>query len=256
VIRQLLAALGRGHGEAMPAWQGYPVRRDAADVAEAAVGRNRRIVVSYEYRRDAKSHRPGPDGVRFVSPLQSEFTWHARLVEGRKRELARCEIRSWTGWFDAVVPAPDGRIAAGRWQDQTEAGLVLLELEPELRQTAAAWDTRETNWLEGPVWTPDSRHLAVVENPSGAGPWWAEREPGDAEDDDPSPGGAFSPGAVVLLDRSLGEQRRHRVEVELPSGWFPAADDDRGLGPPRVEGGELAVRVPAGDELRLPLDTA
>jgi hypothetical protein len=157
-----------------------------------------------------------------------------------------CEIRSWTGDFDGIFPAPDGSIAAVRWNDQTEAGLVLVELAPNLRQLDAAWDTRATNWLEGPTWWPDSDRLVVVENPPGAGPWWAEQGSGQADDEDVSPGGTLTPGSLVVLDRDLHEHFRLRIDVRLPSGWFPQHDADRGLGVPSIgSGSEVLVRVPA-----------
>jgi hypothetical protein len=220
-------------------------REDVADARHPLDGR--RLVVSYEYRR-ARDHPP-----QIVTPLQSEFTWFLRVVEGRN-EVSRCEIRSWTGEFDAVSPAPDGSLAVVRWNDQTEAGLVLVELADEPRQRHAAWDTRETNWLEGPAWTPDSQLLVLVENPLGAGPWWAERSTGDADDDDVSPGGTFRPGTLVVLDRSLQERLRDDINVDLAPGWFPSSDADRGLGAPAIgPSRDVVVRVPAEGERRIAL---
>jgi hypothetical protein len=215
------------------------------DVAEAVLpGAGGVVVLSSEYQR-APDHPP-----EIVSPLQSEFAWYLRVVEGdRRKEVKRCEIRSWTGEFDGVFPAPDASVAAVRWDDQTEAGLVLVDLG-EPRQLESTWDTRQTNWLEGPVWTPDSRLLVLVENPPGAGPWWAEHEPGEADDDDVSPGGTFSPGSIVMLDRGLEEVARRRIDVDLPGGWFPAGDRDRGLGTPTLRDGKhVVVSVPLEGEL-------
>jgi hypothetical protein len=217
------------------------------DIAEATIpGTNRRLIISRGYRR-ALDH---PSEI--VSPLQSESAWTLGLFEGRRRRpTASCEIRSWTGDFDGVFPAPDGTVAAVRWNDQTEAGLVLVELAPELRQLDAAWDTRTTNWLEGPAWLPDPSRLVVVENPEGAGPWWAERDGEYADDEDVSPGGTFTPGSVVVLDRDLREVSRTRVDVDLPRGWSPADEADRGLSAPRVtSAGEIVVRVPAEGDRR------
>ena len=221
-------------------------------IAEASVpGSHRRLVVTREYRR-ALDH---PSSI--VSPLQSEFAWSVGVYEGRRKEpAARCEIRSWTGDFDGVFPAPDGNVAAVRWNDQHEAGLVLVEVAPDLRQLDAAWDTRATNWLEGPVWWPDSSRLVVVENPEGAGPWWAEREGEYADDEDVSPGGSFTPGSLVVLDRDLHELSRVRIDVDLPRGWFPADDADRGLAARRIESGKVVVRVPAEGERYLEIGTA
>jgi hypothetical protein len=216
------------------------VRRE--DVAEALHPINgRRLVVSYEYRRARDRPR------QIATPLQSEFTWYLRVVQERI-EVGRCQIRSWTGDFDGVAPSPDGRVAAVRWNDQTEAGLVLVEISDQPRQLRVAWDTRETNWLEGPGWTRDSHLLVLVENPPGAGSWWAQAP------DEVSPGGTFTPGSLVVLDRDLQERSRRRITVELPSGWFPANDVDRGLGIPAIEpSGDVTVRVPAEGDFRIPL---
>jgi hypothetical protein len=143
------------------------------------------------------------------------------------------------------VAAPDASLAAVRWNDQTEAGLVLVDLEDAPRQLAAEWDTRDTNWVEGPVWTSDSTPLGARRGPRGRRPWWAERQLGEADDDDVSPGGVFTPGSLVVLDRGLRERSRVQIDVELAAGWFPGADAERGLGPPVVESSdEAVVRVP------------
>jgi hypothetical protein len=184
----------------------------------------------------ASSPLPGT-GRRIVLSQQGRL----RVMDGGA-ELGRCKLRSRTGEFEFVAPAPDASLAVARWSDQTEVGLVLAGLADTPRQLDAAWETRETNWLEGPVWTPDSRALVLIENPAGAGPWWAGPE---GDDDDVSPGGAFSPGSVVVLERDLRERFRRRVEVELPRGWSPGGDVDRGLGVPTELAPDAAVvRVP------------
>lgn len=214
------------------------------DVAEAPLDGKRIAVVSSAYEH-SPDHPP-----EIVTRLQEEYAWFLRLVTNDGRtEVARCEIRSWTGEFDGVFPEPEGGLAAVRWNDQTEAGLILVELGAEPRQLEAAWDTRRTNWLEGPAWTP--RLLVLVENPSGAGPWWAEHGPGEADDDDVSPGGMFTPGSIVVLDRQLRELRRRSVDVDVPRGWFPEDDRDRALGAPAlVDLDHVAVRVPLAGEQR------
>jgi hypothetical protein len=215
-------------------WETDVVARDEDVDGTPLHGTERRLVISRHHR--------------LLSPLQS--SWSLRVLDGRK-ELARCSIHSWTGEFDRVVAAPDASLAALRWSDQTEAGLVLVDLVGNPRQLEREWDTRATNWIEGPAWTPDSKLLVLVENPSGAGPWWSEDQSGEAEDDDVSPGGTFTPGSLAVLDRDLRERFRLQINVELAAGWFPAEDAERGLGAPVVVSAEEAVvRVPAhGDRV-------
>jgi hypothetical protein len=215
------------------------------DVAEALLpGRGQSVVGSVGL---------GGAGLGLLARLRFESAWAFRVVhEGR--EVARCRIHSGRGEFDEVSVARDGSRAVVRWTNQTEAGLVLVELGDEPRQLDRRWETRTTNWLEGPVWAPRSDLLVLVENPVGGGPWWAEHDPGDADDDDASPGGTYSPGSVVTLDRDLRERFRDRVEVQLPPGWFPGSDLDRGPGCPAfIAPDEVVVRVPVDGERRLAL---
>jgi hypothetical protein len=53
-----------------------------------------------------------------------------------------------------------------------------------------------------------------------------------------------------VLDRDLRECLRERIEVELPRGWFPGSDADRGLPRPSIEPSEVVVRVPAAGDRR------
>jgi hypothetical protein len=152
------------------------------------------------------------------------------------------------------MTSPDGIVAAVRWNDQTEAGLVLVDLRATPHQLENGWDTRATNWLEGPVWWPDSSRLVLVENPEGACPWWSEHEGEYADDEDVSPGGTFSPGSLVTLDRNLHERFRIRIDVRLPPGWSPADDADSGLGVPSIgSGNEVIGRGPAEGDRSLTL---
>jgi hypothetical protein len=51
---------------------------------------------------------------------------------------------------------------------------------------------------------------------------------------------------VVVLDRDLRERSRVRIEVDLPPRWYPAGDEDRGLGNLRLGPTEQVVmRVPS-----------
>jgi hypothetical protein len=50
---------------------------------------------------------------------------------------------------------------------------------------------------------------------------------------------------------------RFRIDVDLPRGWFPADDADRGLAATRIDSsGKVVVRVPAEGERYLEIGTA
>lgn len=179
-----------------------------------------------------------------------------RVRGAAARTAARCEIRSWTGDFDAILRAPDGSVAAVRWNDQTEAGLVLVEVAPDLRQLDAAW-TRE-------------RRIGSRDRCGGqtrAGSWWSRTRKGlgrrGKSEKASTPTTRISrPAGRSRPDRSRPRSRSPRivkgpVDVDLPRGWFPADDADRGLAAPRIESsGEVVLRVPAEGERYLELGTA
>jgi hypothetical protein len=56
----------------------------------------------------------------------------------------------------------------------------------------------------------------------------------------------------VVLDLDLVERSRQLVEVELPAGWYPSDNADRGIGVPFVVSPDQAVvRVPVQGERRI-----
>jgi hypothetical protein len=55
----------------------------------------------------------------------------------------------------------------------------------------------------------------------------------------------------VVLDRDLREQLRRRIDVDLPEGWFPGSDADRGLAAPVAVSPEVVrLHVPAAGDRR------
>jgi hypothetical protein len=198
---------------------------------------------------------PGKRGVA-VTPFQAEFAWFFETRSWPDGDLRDgCLIRSSTGWFDRISVSPTGDLAAPRWVDQTETGFVLVRIrDGGVEQIAGVeWATTETNWVEGPAFNRGGDRLAVSTNPAGATNWW-----GGEEDDDPSPGGLFVVGHLIVLDRELRERHREPVGVDVPDGWLAGERfESRGLGPPRfVDGETIAIEVPIDGErqFRLPDD--
>jgi hypothetical protein len=203
----------------------------------------------------ARVFNPAPEkrGIS-ATPFQSEFVWFFEKRSWPSHDLvASCLIRSSTGWFDGVTLSVGGDLAAVRWADQTETGFILVGIQSRVVEQigGAEWATAETNWIEGPAFNPAADRLAVSANPAGAANWW-----GSEEDEDPSPGGRFTVGNLIVLDREPRERHREPVEVDVPAGWRACDQyESRGLGYPRfVDNRTIALNVPIEGErlIRLP----
>jgi hypothetical protein len=153
--------------------------------------------------------------------------------------------------FETVTVSPTANLAVVSWGHQSEAGLILVSVAHGLatQVEGVSWVTDKTNWLSVPAWSLDGSNLVVFENPHGASNWW-----GGEDDDEPSPGGEFSVSTLVVLGPDLRELSRTPIRVEVPRGWLPATDDDRGISTSRFESDEvLTARVPTRGDQRISL---
>jgi len=208
-------------------------------------------LVRYVYRHDPRRH------FVIASPLQSEYTWSFERWSWPDMQLLRTiRIGNSTGWFTNVVESPDGKRAAVLWMEQDSAGVELLELDRYGdRQLVGQGLQLDTNWVVGPVFSPDSRLLLLF---CGRGdPWWAPHANGE---DTPSPGGTFDFGRVVVYDLRSRERNEIGIPVTVPRGWLPRqpwSHEDYLLEEGRsVSDREIELHVPTNEVVRLEVDEA
>jgi hypothetical protein len=252
VALQVTGNFGRGDEQRAGVWDETTRRLSWAPSDATALGwfpDGREIAAVTETFMPRPAERRG-FVIKTSTPLQSEFQWSLERRAWPGGDItASCPIRSWTGWFDRVVVSPAADRIAVCWADQTEAGMVLVEVgEQGLAQIdGAAWDTRETNWIEGPMFSRTGQLLALALNPEGATNWW-----GGEDNIDPSPGGRSPVGHVIVLDPDLKEAFRERIDVDVPAGWVSDSDETLGMSLVRFDGPEeLVVRVPLEGERRI-----
>jgi hypothetical protein len=164
---------------------------------------------------------------------------------GRER-LGRGPLTHREGWVDRVSVSPKDDLAAVRWIDQTEAGfeLVAIRDEGDEQLKGKGWLVKGTNLVDGPVFSPSGRFLALSVGNAG---WWRE---GD-DVDGPSEGGLFEAGQAAIFDTKDGSSREIPIELEIPAGWEPASDEAEAglLGEPRfTTPRSFVIPLPTGEE--------
>jgi hypothetical protein len=194
-------------------------------------------------------HTPDPnEPAIFASPLQCFFD---RLTWPEREVVATCPITNWNTDFQTVAISPLADLAVVAWGHQHEAGLVLVGVAGGRTEQVrgVSWDTRHTNWLSVPAWSPDGSVVVVFENESGAGNWW-----GGEDDQEPSAGGEFVASTLVVLSPDLRELSRTPLRVNVAPGWLPTSDSDRGVLTFHFESADtLSVEVPSQGEQRVSL---
>lgn len=185
---------------------------------------------------------------------QSETTYVVeRRTWPRRQRLSSCEVSFPSGWADGLTLSPTGDMAAVRWLEQDCAGFVLVALGPGRDHQLSEQGYRtEPNLIEGPVFSPDGRHLALS---CGRTWWWCERDwQRHADTPPPSKGGRFEIGHVTIYDVAQAAYQEIVVEDEISPGWPPHDPDSFEwvlLGEPRfVSDTAFTVRLPTGAERR------
>ena len=135
-----------------------------------------------------------------------------------------------------MVASPRGDLVAVVWLEQHAGGFELVAVRADGdRQVPGAGYHVEPNGIGTPVFSPDGRYLVLG---CGRDAWWNEGdEYGDPDPEQPSPGGRFRLGHVLVRDLDAGVQRELPVEVDLPAGWLPPDPHDR----------EVTEDLPIGD---------
>jgi hypothetical protein len=163
-----------------------------------------------------------------------------------RERLSRGPLTHREGWVDHVVVSPKDDLAAVRWLDQTEAGFELVGLggESDEQLKGKGWRVKGTNLVDGPVFSPSGRFLALSVGHAG---WWRK---GD-DVDGPSEGGRFEAGHAAIFDTKDGSTREIPIEIEVPGGWEPESDEAEAglLGEPRfTTQRSFVISLPTGEE--------
>jgi hypothetical protein len=136
-----------------------------------------------------------------------------------RERLSSSPLTHAEGWVDHAVVSPKD-LAAVRWIDQTEAGFELVAIgnagDRQLKRKG--WRVKGTNLVDGPVFSPSGRFLALSVGNAG---WWRQ---GD-EVDGPSEGGRFEAGEAAIFDTKDHSTRAVPIEIEVPAGWEPTSDE-------------------------------
>lgn len=208
-------------------------------------------LIRYAYEHEPDLHT---GKVVIASPLQSEHSWSLERWSWPDRERKRyIRIASRTGWFDNVAASPNGDVVAALWMEQDCAGVELIQLDRYGdRQLVGRSLEVDTNWVTGPVFSPDGRVLLLF---CGRGDsWWA---PGSYDEDTPSPGGTFDFGQVVIYDLESQARSARNIPVRVPQGWLPRkpwSHRDFLLDEGRfVNGREIEIQLPTDEVIAVPL---
>lgn len=178
--------------------------------------------------RDRGVPKPHLAGVGFFRGERPERAWHMRTIERttwpddptreEPRALDAAPMPTVAGEVMDIVPSPTDSLAAVVWLDQTEAGIELVSWadgSPLSHLPHRGYFGGHSNVMNTPTFSPDGRYLTLVYE---AFAWWS----GDAEDpEEPSPGGTFPCGRVVMGDVMQGNYAEYPVRVTVPEGWVP-----------------------------------
>jgi hypothetical protein len=156
-----------------------------------------------------------------VALLVGEFGDDLELRSWPDRELlSRCVVKPWACCNEYVALSPRGDRAAVLWWHQGEGGVNLVAFEEGAATQLAGYETKETNLVQGPAFSPDGRFAAISE---GLVWWWL---PDDAENPEVerSVGGTFRRGRLTLLEVDSGSVHQFDAFGEVEADWSPPHD--------------------------------
>jgi hypothetical protein len=170
--------------------------------------------------RESHQRQPGKHKI-IVTPLQSEFAhFFERRSWPEKKRFAQCPIDLPTGWVVDLVASAAGMLACYVWNDQQEAGIELVSIAGNIARQlpGQGYYGKESNLLEGPSFSPDSRYLVFT---YGKYAWWSPDDPAN-----PSRGGQCQVGWIVVGDLEARNYRVSEVQTVIPKGWRPDDPND------------------------------
>ena len=151
------------------------------------------------------------------------------------------------GWVNCLVASPTANRACVVWIDQTEAGIEWVAWDETTiwQENNKGYFGKELNGLYSAVFSPDGKHIVLAYSASY---WWFDVDE-DGDPEDPSPGGSFRCGKIVICDSQTGAARETELFVDLPEGFLPDDADEGGetfVGRPVFENNERFT-VPLGN---------
>ena len=162
---------------------------------------------------------------------------------------------------EELVVSPSERTALAFLKSTDGAcGYELFSIEKGIRRLGIGQPFTLQAMLSPPAFSRDER-LVVSVTSGERRVWWADE---DDEDDwrARSPGGVVTFGFLVVHELDKNRISKHRLEFELPEGWFPDdGEDDRWSAPEGVDfvaDDRIEIGLPDGSdvELALPLPEA
>ena len=186
-----------------------------------------------------------------VAFLTGEYGDDVELRSWPERKLlSKCVVKPWACCNEYVALSPRGDRAAVLWWHQTEGGVNLVAFEEGVATQLAGYETKETNLLQGPTFSPDGRFVAISE---GFVWWWL---PDDAENPkaERSVGGTFRRGRLTLVEVDSDAVHQFDAFAEVDEGWQPPHEGWEHfelLGKPRfVSNDEILLEPEFGERCR------
>ena len=122
------------------------------------------------------------------------------------------------GWAVGLVAHPRRKLACVVWRDQCCSGVDFVSWEEGVaRSLSDVAYSIGTNLNSDVAFSPDGRYLACA---YGEECWWSE------DSEEPSPGGEFRAGMVVVTDLNTWEHRDSEIVLSAPAGWEPEDPED------------------------------
>jgi hypothetical protein len=167
--------------------------------------------------------------------------------------ISKCRVKPWACCNTYVSLSPRGDRAAVLWWHQTEGGVNLVALDDGSARHLEdeGYTTRESNLVQGPVFSQDGRLVTISEGVV----WWWLPDGAESPEGTPSPGGTFRRGRVTAIEIDSRSVRHVDVFGQVDEGWIPPHDGWEHfelLGKPRfISGDEVLVTPEFGPPVQL-----
>jgi hypothetical protein len=192
-------------------------------------------------------HRPELHKM-ILSRLQSESRYYLCLCTWPDlSEVHKSEISFPTGWPMELVVSQSGTVGLFTWNEQDCAGYEVVSLKDNaISQQKGLGKKRSPNLLTRPAISPTEEFIV---SSWGKWNWWGDKP------EEPSLGGTFESGIVVIHEIETNKTRQIPVTTTVPSGWEPDPFDKTGffgVGNPRfLTDHNAVIELPFGQEMTI-----